>query len=94
MKRLSANIILLLLLHSVLPAQNVTVKGSTKVDGPYATLADAFNAINLMAQTGNNILVSVASNIYETATATLNAGTWESLSIFPTSAGNCNWSPD
>ena len=87
MKRLTANIILLLLLHNVLQAQSVTVQGSTKGDGIYTTLATAFNAINLFPQTGNNILVSVTVGTSETSTATLNAGTWASLEIFPSTAG-------
>jgi len=87
MKKLTANIILLLLLHNVLQAQSVTVMGSTKVDGFYPSLASAFNAINLFPQTGNNILVSVSIGTSESFTATLNAGTWASLEIFPATAG-------
>ena len=64
-------------------AQNVTVSGATAGDGTYATLADAFTAINAGVQTGATITVAITGNTTETATATLNANTWKSLTISP-----------
>jgi len=56
---------------------NVTVSGSTGADGGYATLADAFVALNANPnQTGNVISVSIVGDTSEIGTgATLNAPT-------------------
>ncbi len=86
MKKLIIYIILLLAVPSALLAQ-VTVTGSTSVDGSFTRLGLAFTAINGEAQTGNTIVITVSANTTETATATLNAGTWTSLTIYPTTTG-------
>jgi hypothetical protein len=68
----------------------VTIAGSTGADGSYTTLKLAFDAINANAtQTGNNITVAINLSTDETAggTATLNAGNWTSLKIYPTASG-------
>ncbi len=61
----------------------VTVTGSTGANNTYPTLKDAFDAINAGDQTGNNISVAITANTTETASATLNAGLWTSLTIRP-----------
>ena len=66
-----------------LKAQNVSVNGSTSVDGSYATLGAAFTAINGEAQTSKTIAISITGNTTEHSTATLNNKGWKSLSIFP-----------
>ena len=75
------------MLSSFALAQNVNVSGSTGADGSYATLKDAFDALNTnTTQTGNTIAVSVIGDTAETATALLNqpaGGTWTSLTISP-----------
>jgi len=70
---------------------NVTVSGSTGADGGYATLADAFAALNANPnQTGNVISVSIVGDTTEIGTgATLNTpigGNWTSLTINPVGA--------
>jgi len=68
----------------------VTVTGSTGANGTYANLTDAsavtgaFAAINATVQTGNTILITISADIVETGSASLNAGTWTSLTISPT----------
>jgi hypothetical protein len=69
-----------------LKAQNVSITGSTSVDGSYATLGDAFTAINGEAQTSNTILVSITGNTTENTTANLNNKGWKSLTITPAGA--------
>lgn len=64
-------------------AQNATVSGSTAADGTYATLSDAFIAINANAQTGNNVIINIDGNTTETISAVLNDGGWTSLTIRP-----------
>lgn len=60
------------------------VSGAVTGNGRYATLADAFAAINGGAQTSATITISVEGNTDETTgTASLNAGTWTSLTITP-----------
>ncbi len=86
MKKLIFYIMLLLAVPSSLLAQ-VTVTGSTGADASYARLALAFTAINGTAQTGNNIVITITGNTTETGTATLNAGAWTSLVIYPTATG-------
>src|SRR4026209_2032271 len=70
---------------------NVTISGSTGADGGYATLADAFAALNANPnQTGNVISVSIVGDTTEIGTgASLNTptgGTWTSLTINPVGA--------
>lgn len=68
-----------------LQAQVVTVTGASGTAGPYATLKEAFDAINATAQTGNNILITVQGTTAEpVGGAVLNAGAWTSLTINPT----------
>ena len=64
-------------------AQNVVVSGASVGNGSYADVGAAFTAINSGAQTGTNIVVSIVGNTTEGATATLNQGTWTSLTISP-----------
>jgi trimeric autotransporter adhesin len=64
-------------------AQNVLVNGAVTGNGSYADLGSAFTAINSGAQTGATISVTITGNTTESATATLNQGTWTTLSIFP-----------
>lgn len=56
-------------------------------NGNYSTLKAAFDAINLIAQTGNSIVIKVGMSTAETATAALNAGAWTSIIMYPTNAG-------
>jgi len=79
-------ILITFLIATGLKAQNVTVAGATTVNGPYATLGAAFTAINGEAQTSKIITISIIGNTTETATATLNASDWKSLSISPAGA--------
>lgn len=56
----------------------------------YATLGAAFTAINTNTAgvfTGADIVLQVSSNTTETAQALLNAGTWTSLTVYPTTTG-------
>jgi hypothetical protein len=63
----------------------VTVTGSNGANGSYTTLKLAFDAINIKpAQTGNNIQIAISASINDNNTATLNAGTWTTLKIYPT----------
>ena len=69
-------------------AQNVVVSGAhTASNGTYATLGDAFAAINSEIQNGNYISISIHASTTELATAQLNQGTWISLRIFPSTTG-------
>ena len=86
MKRNLIALFFLLGLTANLTAQ-ITVSGATGANGNYTRLALAFSAINLSAQTGNNISVTISANITETASAILNAGTWLSIHIYPTVSG-------
>jgi hypothetical protein len=66
----------------------VNISGATVGNGNYTTLKNAFSAINSASQTNANIAITIYANSSEgTSTATLNAGTWTSLSISP-SGGN------
>ena len=75
---------------NVIRAGNVTVSGSTGADGQYATLKDAFDALNANGtQAGNVIAVSIIGNTSETAAAVLNqpsVSSWTSLTITPSGA--------
>src|SRR5687767_6065709 len=64
-------------------AQNVNVAGAISGNGLYLNLGAAFNAINAGAQNGATILITIIGNTTETATATLNQGTWATLTISP-----------
>jgi trimeric autotransporter adhesin len=68
-------------------AQNVNVTGAVAGNGTYPTLGSAFAAINAGSQTGANIVVSIAASTTETATAVLNGGAWNSLSVIPSGGG-------
>lgn len=87
MKKLIACFVLLFvcLLFSTreVTGQNINVAGALVGNGTYPDLNTAFTAINSGAQTGASIIVSVVGNTTETATATLNQGTWTTLSILP-----------
>jgi len=66
---------------------NVIVTGAVTGNGAYATLAEAFAAINSGPQTGANIIINFNQGTTEQLTAVLNHGTWASLRIEP--VGNC-----
>jgi len=90
MKTTLLRTLLLALTFTLFTAQvyaQVTVAGSTGADGTYTMLNLAFTAINGTAQTGNNIVVTITASTTEAAAATLNAGTWTSLNIYPTVTG-------
>lgn len=72
-------------LLTILPtlAQNVDVTGSNLADSSFASLKDAFTAINNVDQAGKTIQVLVKANTTETASAILNAGNWTSLLVRP-----------
>lgn len=75
--------ILTILISSQLTAQNVFVNGALVGNGLYPDLGTAFTAINSGSQTGASIVVAILGNTTETTTATLNAGTWNGMSIVP-----------
>jgi len=86
-----AVLLLLILIIAVsehhLKAQ-VTVAGAhSSSNGTYTTLKEAFDSINVQSQTGNVIQVTLTASTTETASAVLNAGSWTSLSIYPTVTG-------
>ncbi|MFN9518666.1 MAG: beta strand repeat-containing protein, partial [Bacteroidota bacterium] len=63
---------------------SVIVTGALVGNGSYATLGTAFTAINGGTQTGANITVTITKNTDElSSSASLNAGTWASLTIIP-----------
>ncbi|HUR66989.1 MAG TPA: HYR domain-containing protein [Chitinophagaceae bacterium] len=64
-------------------SQNVNVTGAASGNGSYATLGAAFTAINAGAQTGAVIIIDIVGGTTEAATASLNAGTWTSITISP-----------
>ena len=84
------NIILFTLLFAfqyLLAINEVTVAGSNGVNANYSSLGAAFSAINgAGTQSGNNITVAISASISEGSTATLNAGDWASLTIYPTAS--------
>ena len=90
MKKLVLYFLVLFALHANLLAQ-VTVSGSTGADGNYTSLTNAggaFAAINGRAQTGNTIIITITGNsTAETGVVGLNAGTWNTLTIYPTGSG-------
>ncbi len=81
-------LLLVSLTMTVMVNAQVTVTGAdavTNAGSPYTTLKGAFDNINLVAQTGNVIVISIAGNTTELASALLNqsAGPWTSLTISP-----------
>lgn len=66
----------------------VTVAGSNGADGTYTSLTKtngAFAAINAKTHTNNIINIEITANVIdETGATQLNAGTWSSLTIYPT----------
>lgn len=64
-------------------SQNVVVAGALVGNGSYLDLSSAFIGINSGAQTGANISITIIGNTTEPATATLNAGAWNSVVIAP-----------
>jgi len=69
-------------------SSQVTVTGSTGANATYTELNLAFTAINgAGTQAGNNINVAITANTTETASATLTAGDWATLTVRPDAAG-------
>ncbi|HQU99931.1 MAG TPA: hypothetical protein PLO59_02170 [Bacteroidia bacterium] len=65
--------------------QNVNVTGALAGNGTYATLGAAFTAINVAGNNGSGpISVSIVANTTESATATLGAITWASVTVTAT----------
>jgi len=80
-------LILLLSLFSWQASAQVNVTGSIAKDGQYSTLAAAFTAIGT-SQKDMDIVVTLSGSTAEPAVgAVLNAGTWNSLKIYPTVSG-------
>lgn len=52
-------------------------------NGTYANLGSAFTAVNSGSQSGATISISVSGSTVETASAVLNAGAWNSITIQP-----------
>ena len=81
---------LLLGLFSWQANAQVTVSGATDAsaaNGTYATLYAAFTKIGT-DQPGMDIVITLSGNVVEPAWgATINAGTWHSLKIYPTVSG-------
>lgn len=61
----------------------INVASSNGCDGDYNTLKAAFDAINSQNQTGYNVVVTIYGDPTESATARLNAGNWNTLTIRP-----------
>jgi hypothetical protein len=85
MKKIYLLVISIVVGSTSLFSQNVNVSGALVGNGTYATLGAAFTAINAGSQTGATILVDIAANTTEAASAVLNqsAGPWASLTISP-----------
>ncbi|MDP1623554.1 MAG: T9SS type A sorting domain-containing protein [Bacteroidales bacterium] len=56
-------------------------------NGNYLSLGVAFDSINAQEQTGNDIVLKVIANSLEGTTASLNPGSWNSLTVYPTAEG-------
>lgn len=85
-RRLIFYFIVLFLLSAVsgdLGAQNVTVSGAVSGNGGYSTLSAAFSAINAGTQTSADILITINNSFTETASAVLNGGAWNTVTIRP-----------
>jgi len=68
--------------------QVVEVVGSAGANGVYASLKDAFDAINANTQSSSNdIEIKLLHSSIETASAVLNEGAWNSLVLYPIYAG-------
>lgn len=88
MKTLFSLIVFLLLFVQMNLSAQVTVSGAHALsNGTYARLGLAFTAINGQSQTGNNIVITITASTTESASAVLNAGTWTTLKIYPTTSG-------
>jgi hypothetical protein len=90
MKRLALCVFLAISVTNFLNAQ-ITVTGSNGANGNFTSLTNAggaFAAINASSQTGQNIIVTITgSSVAEAGTNSLGAGTWTSLTIFPSASG-------
>jgi hypothetical protein len=71
---------------STTASAQVTVSGcgAGNGDGSYTELTTAFSAINNKVQTGKNIIITLTAGYTTNNTATLNAGAWTTLKIYPT----------
>jgi len=86
MKKIYLTLIAAFLLVTGSFAQLVVVAGAdatTVAGSPYTSLKAAFDNINLASQTGNIIAITITGTTTETASASLNAGTWTSMTILP-----------
>ncbi|WP_317900140.1 T9SS type A sorting domain-containing protein [Aurantibacillus circumpalustris] len=83
-------LLIYLLTSQQLISQNVVVSGALVGNGSYPDLNSAFVAINGGVQTAANINVSIIANTTETASAILNAGAWNTLSISPSGGATRN----
>lgn len=72
-----------LLLCGFLSNSQVVVSGANVGNGTYANLGSAFTAVNSGSQSGATISISVSGSTVETASAVLNAGAWNSITIQP-----------
>ncbi|MFZ4413424.1 MAG: hypothetical protein ACOYOV_10110 [Bacteroidales bacterium] len=72
---------------AILYGDRINVSGSTAADGYYGSLTNAsgaFAAINSTAQTGNAITITISgSSTAETGANSLNAGAWNTLTLYP-----------
>jgi Calx-beta domain/Carboxypeptidase regulatory-like domain len=84
LKNLFLLAVLTLAFGVIAASAQVTVTGSTGANASYTTLKGAFDAINAAGtQAGNNILVDISASTTETATASLNASDWTTLTVRP-----------
>ncbi len=87
MKQLLLIIFAVFLLTGKLQSQVDVAGAHANSNGSYATLKDAFDAINAEHQGGNAITVSITASISDDQTATLNDGAWATILIYPTTTG-------
>lgn len=94
MKKLTAILIItaiVVLIHVPEAMAQITVSGSTGANGNYTSLTNssgAFQAINGIAQTDNDIIITITGNsTSETGAYSINAGAWASLAIYPSASG-------
>jgi hypothetical protein len=85
MKQLLLIILAVFLLTGKLQSQVDVAGAHANSNGSYATLKDAFDAINPHDQAGADIIISISGNTAEAATAFLTAvgGIWNTLTISP-----------
>jgi hypothetical protein len=77
-----------LVLFGVTTFAQVNISGANpSTNGNYSTLKAAFDAINATDQTNYDVVIQLSASITDNNTATLNAGAWNSLEIYPTNAG-------